>query len=315
MGISDQTTTKHYLWKYTLMVGPQLAKNPKEVVKENCPAWCWLLNCFLMVGKGVEKCWCDEKLLCKRETKEGLVFQVFFKNNCSLDAWRGEQLFELISQLDVAVGTLQRTAAFGSTKLLSSANMEGRREAKVVLWEKEGIDERCWCCAPSAAWGDPHVAFSPVRAWRTQGLGWVRRWSWLPQLGISLSGHHHALKELSQSVGHGRRKICPLLTHEGNFCLSGAWQSHVWNSLQVSLKKGMTAKILSVLSQEGMLKSWKSVCLEKDTNTPKRRSGQLKYFDFDALHCLFHVCINFVTQYFSSKTVHFENFRARILTM
>lgn len=150
---------------------------------------------------------------------------------------RGEQLFELISQLDVAVGTLQRTAAFGSTKLLSSANMEGRREAKVVLWEKEGIDERCWCCAPSAAWGDPHVAFSPVRAWRTQGLGWVRRWSWLPQLGISLSGHHHALKELSQSVGHGRRKICPLLTHEGNFCLTGAWQSHVWSSLQVSLKK------------------------------------------------------------------------------
>lgn len=53
-------------------------------------------------------------------------------------------------------------------------------------------------------------------------------------------------------------------------------------------KKGKTAKILSVLSQEEMLKSWKSVCLEKDSNTLKLRSGQLEYFE--PLYVLFYVC-------------------------
>lgn len=49
------------------MAGPYLVKTAK-VAKVNCPAWCWILN-LLIAGKGTEKCWCDEKLLYKRETK------------------------------------------------------------------------------------------------------------------------------------------------------------------------------------------------------------------------------------------------------
>jgi len=44
------------------------------------------------------------------------------------------------------------------------------------------------------------------------GTGWGRGWLCTPQPGFSFYSHHRALKGFSQSVGHGKGKICPPYT-------------------------------------------------------------------------------------------------------
>ena len=157
------------------------------------------------------------------------------------------------------------------------------------------------CFLGSRRLGDPRGGFQP----------WAR-WLWCPRdrMGQRVALHTAA----------GLFLLQPPPCSQGLLTECGAWEGKNLPSIHVRVissstalgkgtcetaftshwKKGKTAKILSVLSQEEMLKSWKSVCLEKGTNTTKLRSGQLKYFDFDPLYFLLCVCVceDFVTQYF-----------------
>lgn len=155
-----------------------------------------------------------------------------------------------------------------------------------------------WCFLSSRRHGDPRGSFQSCESQEivvaamllgqdgAEGGPACRSWELPSAATTALSRGCHREQSAISTGG----EICPLPTREGNFFLNDTWQSHVWNSLHISPKEGKTAKILSGLSQAETLKSSKSACLEKESNTLKLRSGQLRYFDFDPLYFLFCVC-------------------------
>lgn len=143
-----------------------------------------------------------------------------------------------------------------------------QQDSCVCPMQKKKLRVTTWLCGPCWAW-------NPSRWWCL-----MSRFCLLPC--IAANGCQLGWVPMPSSL-----HCCPLMGLVSSSVLLGKAASEAaFTSYQ---RKGKAAK-MSVSSQEEMLKFWKCVCLENDTNTSSLRSGQLMGFDFDPLYFLFYMC-------------------------